>query len=103
MGRQTKNPRQNAPPVSPDQPPVPSLKAPGLRLTQRLVNDAPVTGFRQRIADHEVKGLFLRLTPGGARSYVLRYSQDRRRGEAAIGEASGITVKAGINIGHLPV
>ena len=56
MGRQTKNPRQNAPPVSPDQPPVPSLKAPGLRLTQRLVNDAPVTGFKQRIADHEVKG-----------------------------------------------
>ena len=82
---------------------MPSLKAPALRLTQRLVNDAPVTGFRQRIADHEVKGLFLRLTPGGARSYVLRFSQDRRRGEAAIGEASGITVKAGINIGHLPV
>ena len=94
MGRQTKNPRQNAPPVSPDQPPVPSVKVPGLRLTQRLVNDAPVTGFKQRIADHEVKGLFLRITPGGARSYVLRYSQDGRRGEAAIGDASGITLVA---------
>lgn len=64
------------------------------RLTQRVVNDAATTGVKQRIADHEVKGLFLRITPAGAKSYVLRYSQDGRRGEAAIGDARSITLVA---------
>jgi hypothetical protein len=67
--------------------------APG-RLTQRVVNEAEATGVKQRLADHEVKGLFLRVTPAGAKSYVLRYSQDGRRGEAAIGDARSITLVA---------
>lgn len=65
-----------------------------VRLTQRVVNDAAATGVKHRIADHEVKGLFLRITPAGAKSYVLRYSQDGRRGEAAIGDARAITLAA---------
>lgn len=66
----------------------------GNRLTQRVVNDATASGVKQRLADHEVKGLFLRITPAGAKSYVLRYSQDGRRGEAAIGDARSITLEA---------
>lgn len=64
------------------------------RLTQRLASEAKKSGVKQRIADHEVKGLFLRITPTGAKSYVLRYSQEGRRGEAAIGDATAITLVA---------
>lgn len=66
----------------------------GTRLTQRLASEAKTSGVKQRIADHEVKGLFLRITPSGAKSYVLRYSQEGRRGEAAIGDATAITLVA---------
>jgi len=66
----------------------------GTRLTQRLASEAKKTGVKHRIADHEVKGLFLRITPTGAKSYVLRYSQEGRRGEAAIGDATAITLVA---------
>lgn len=66
----------------------------GTRLTQRLACEAKKSGVKQRIADHEVKGLFLRITPTGAKSYVLRYSQEGRRGEAAIGDATAITLVA---------
>ena len=45
-----------------------------------------------RLADHEVKGLFLRITPAGAKSYVLRYSIGAKRGEVVIGDARGITL-----------
>jgi len=78
--------------------PSPALKrapkAAAPRLTQRLASEASATGIKQRIADHDVKGLFLRITPSGARSYVLRYSKDGRRGEAAIGDARAITLVA---------
>ena len=70
-----------------------SQAAPG-RLTQRFVNEIQGSGVKQRIADHEVKGLFLRITPAGAKSYVLRYSKDGRRGESAIGDARSITLAA---------
>jgi len=66
----------------------------GQRLTQRLASEVKKSGVKQRIADHEVKGLFLRITPTGAKSYVLRYSQDGRRGEVAIGDATAITLVA---------
>lgn len=66
----------------------------GTRLTQRLATEAEASDVKQRIADHEVKGLFLRITPSGAKSYVLRYSQEGRRGEAAIGDARTLTLVA---------
>lgn len=66
----------------------------GTRLTQRIASEAKANGVKQRIADHEVKGLFLRITPSGAKSYVLRYSQEGRRGEAAIGDARTLTLVA---------
>lgn len=63
-------------------------------LTQDIVNTiaAPSTG-KLRIPDHQVKGLFLRVTAKGAKSYILRYSADGRRGEAALGDARAITLK----------
>ncbi|MBU6408170.1 MAG: site-specific integrase [Alphaproteobacteria bacterium] len=36
----------------------------------------------------------MRVTPAGAKSYVLRYSSNGRRGEAAIGDARSITLTA---------
>src|SRR5690606_12992196 len=70
-----------------------SLKAG--ELTQDIVNTvaAPATG-KLRIPDHQVKGLFLRVTAGGAKVYVVRYSANGRRGEAALGDARAITLKA---------
>ena len=64
------------------------------KLTQRLVNEISPSGAKLRIADHEVRGLFLRVMPSGAKSYVVRISKDGRRGEAAIGDARSITLAA---------
>ena len=64
------------------------------RLTQRLVNEIAPGEAKLRIADHEVRGLFLRVMPSGAKSYVVRISKDGRRGEAAIGDARSITLAA---------
>ncbi len=64
------------------------------RLTQRAVNDLAAAGVKRRIPDHEVKGLFLRVLPSGAKSYVLRYTQGARRGEMTIGDATAITLLA---------
>lgn len=64
------------------------------RLTQRAVNDLAPAGVKRRIPDHEVKGLFLRVLPSGAKSYVLRYTQGARRGEITIGDATAITLLA---------
>jgi len=72
-------------------------RAPGAaknRLTQKLVNEAVPAATKLRLPDHEVRGLFLRVTPAGAKSYVLRYSNGGRRGEAAIGDARSITLAA---------
>lgn len=41
-----------------------------------------------------MKGLFLRVTAAGAKSYVVRYSADGRRGESALGDARAITLKS---------
>jgi len=62
------------------------------RLTQGVVNSVAAGPSKVRLADHEVKGLFLRITPAGAKSYVLRYSIGPKRGEAVIGDARGITL-----------
>lgn len=64
------------------------------RLTQRLVNEILPGEAKLRIADHEVRGLFLRVMPSGAKSYVVRISKDGRRGEAALGDARSITLAA---------
>lgn len=64
------------------------------RLTQRAVNELPPPSIKRRIPDHEVKGLFLRVLPSGAKSYVLRYSKGARRGELTIGDATAITLAA---------
>ena len=63
-------------------------------LTQRLVNEINPGDGKLRIADREVRGLFLRVMPSGAKSYVVRISKDGRRGEAAIGDARSITLAA---------
>ncbi|MFZ4120719.1 MAG: tyrosine-type recombinase/integrase [Caulobacterales bacterium] len=64
------------------------------RLTQKVVSDLAPAATKLRLPDHEVRGLFLRVTPSGAKSYVLRYSANGRRGEAAIGDARSITLVA---------
>lgn len=63
-------------------------------LTQDLVNSIalPTVG-KLRIPDHQVKGLFLRVTAKGAKSFVVRYSANGRRGEATLGDARAITLK----------
>jgi integrase len=66
----------------------------GERLTQKAVNELPPPDVKRRIADHEVKGLFLRVLPSGAKAYVLRYTQASRRGEVTIGDATAITLAA---------
>jgi hypothetical protein len=65
------------------------------KLTQRLVNEisAPKSG-KLRVPDGEVRGLFLRVTPSSAKSYILRYTVEGRRGESAIGDARSITLVA---------
>jgi len=65
-----------------------------IRLTQRFVNDAAPGPAKVRIADLEVRGLYLRIMPSGAKSYVVRLSKNGRRGEAAIGDARSITLAA---------
>jgi integrase len=62
------------------------------RLSQSVVNSFEPGPAKVRFADHEVKGLYLRVTPGGAKSYVLRYSIGTKRGEAVIGDARAITL-----------
>lgn len=64
-------------------------------LTQEVVNsiEPPAKG-KLRIPDRQVKGLFLRVTSKGARSYILRYTAEGRRGEAALGDARSITLKS---------
>jgi hypothetical protein len=65
------------------------------RLTQRLVNEiGPPPSGKLRIPDGEVSGLFLRVTPSSAKSYILRYTIEGRRGEATIGDARSITLVA---------
>lgn len=66
----------------------------GGQLTQDVVNavEPPAKG-KLRIPDHQVKGLFLRITSKGAKSYILRYSAEGRRGEATLGDARAITLK----------
>jgi hypothetical protein len=65
------------------------------KLTQRLVNEiGPPPSGKLRIPDGEVSGLFLRVTPSSAKSYILRYTIDGRRGEATIGDARSITLVA---------
>lgn len=41
-----------------------------------------------------MRRLFLRVTPSSAKSYILRYTVERRRGEAAIGDARSISLVA---------
>jgi integrase len=65
------------------------------KLTQRLVNEIrPPPSGKLRLPDGEIHGLFLRVTPKGAKSFILRYSMDGRRGEATIGDARSITLVA---------
>lgn len=65
------------------------------KLTQRLVNEiSPPASGKLRVPDGEVRGLFLRVTPSAAKSYILRYTVEGRRGEAAIGDARSITLVA---------
>lgn len=65
------------------------------KLTQRQVNEiSPPPSGKLRVPDGEVHGLFLRVTPSSAKSYILRYTVDGRRGEAAIGDARSITLVA---------
>lgn len=67
----------------------------GAKLTQRLVNEIPPSASgKLRIPDGEVHGLFLRVTANAAKSYILRYTIDGRRGEATIGDARSITLVA---------
>lgn len=82
-------------PIKPERTPKTRPGGGSSKLTQRLVNEisAPASG-KLRVPDGEVRGLFLRVTAGSAKSYILRYSVDGRRGEAAIGDARSITLVA---------
>ncbi len=60
-------------------------------LTQRTVYALQSNGERQRFPDHKVKGLVLRIAPGGTKTFVLRYrKKDGTSSEMNLGRADSI-------------
>ena len=63
-------------------------------LTERIVRDARPTGKTRIIRDATVKGLGLRITAKGVKSYILNYRIGGRERRATIARASVISLKA---------
>jgi len=64
------------------------------RLTQDLIKRLGATGKKQRIPDHEVKGLSLRIAPAGKMSWAIRYRDLARQSkEMKVGDVPAMTLK----------
>ena len=63
-------------------------------LTERIIRDAVPGEKTYIIWDKTVRGLGLRVTPGGSKSYVLDYYVGSRRRRATLARASEISLKA---------
>ncbi len=50
-----------------------SLESLGLKLTQATVDSLKGSGRKQRFPDNKVRGLALRIAPGGSKSWIIRY------------------------------
>ena len=57
-------------------------------LTERAIRDAKPEAKTRIIWDREVKGFGLRVTPAGAKSYIVNYRADGRERRATIGRPS---------------
>ena len=63
------------------------------KLTQGFCNQVQGTGNKVRYPDHDVKGLELRVTAAGAKTFVIRYRKpNRRQAEMALGKAGVLTL-----------
>ncbi len=63
-------------------------------LTERQIRDAK-PGVKTRVLwDHRVKGLGVRITPAGAKSYILNYRVAGRERRATLGRPSEISLRA---------
>ena len=63
-----------------------------MSLTEKRIRDAKPTQKTQILWDGIVKGLGLRVTPGGAKAFVLNYRVDGRERRATIGRPSEVTL-----------
>ena len=61
-----------------------------LKLTARFVETVKVQGARQEYRDSETKGLVLRVTPGGVKTWAVLYSYGRRKRRLTLGEFPAI-------------
>ena len=62
-------------------------------LTEKRIRDARPGPKTTILWDTQVKGLGLRVTPAGAKSYVLNYRVDGRERRATLGRASELSLK----------
>ena len=63
-------------------------------LTERIIRDAKPESKTRIIWDRQVKGLGLRITPAGAKSYILNYRVAGRERRATLARASELSLKA---------
>ena len=63
-------------------------------LTERIIRDARPGAKTRILWDAQVKGLGVRITPGGAKSYVLNYRVGGRSKRATLGRVSELALKA---------
>ncbi|MEM6898830.1 MAG: tyrosine-type recombinase/integrase [Pseudomonadota bacterium] len=63
------------------------------RLTQLFAHKLQPNGRKQRFPDHEVTGLYLRVAPGGKKTWTIRYRKpDRTSAEMVIGQVSSMPI-----------
>ena len=62
-------------------------------LTERIVRDASAAATTVILWDREIKGLGLRITPAGARSYVLNYRKAGRSHRATLARAGELPLR----------
>ena len=65
-----------------------------MALTERAIRDAKPGPKPAIIWDGQVKGLGLRIAPGGTKAYILNYRVDGRERRATLGRVSELSLKA---------
>ena len=63
-------------------------------LTERRIRDAKPSVKTRMLWDHRVKGLGVRITPSGAKSYILNYRIDGEQHRATLGRTSETSLRA---------
>lgn len=67
---------------------------PAPRLTQSFAHEIKANGRKQRFADQKVPGLYLRVAPGGKKTWIIRYRKlDRSSAEMTIGQVSSMPLE----------